>query len=157
EVISGFEHGQDDFPATFIGRHHTGTAGEQDEQGVGLAPALHNQLTTTIAAFDHPLGDGLGLDCRQHREQWDPADQVKVGQHGHGSSSLTRKQGERSPWLVRTTTCLYNFRLCAVILGTLSKLSAGQARRYPGNTSQFSTRKCLMSSSQHSNVLILGS
>jgi hypothetical protein len=33
------------------------------------------------------------LRLSQHREQWYAADQIEIGQHGHGSSSLLRRDG----------------------------------------------------------------
>ena len=72
------QHREDDLAAAGIGGQHAGAAVEQDEQCVGLAPMLDDDLAPAEAALDHTVGDGLGLIVGEHRKQGHPADQIEV-------------------------------------------------------------------------------
>ncbi len=61
-----------------VGRYHARPARQQNGQGVGLCPLLHQHLTALVALLGHRPADHLRLRHREQREQWHPAQQVQV-------------------------------------------------------------------------------
>ncbi|MNT36858.1 hypothetical protein D3C72_1729670 [compost metagenome] len=97
EVVALREGGQNHLTPPAIRCHHAGAPREQDEQGVGFLPLLHQRLATLEAALDHRTTDHLGLGHRKQRKQGHPAQQVQVGQHRrHENSSLERPNRSRT-------------------------------------------------------------
>jgi hypothetical protein len=56
---------------------------QQDEQRIGLAALLDDDLATAVATLDHPVGHRLGLFVGEHRKQRDAPDQIEIREHGH--------------------------------------------------------------------------